>query len=57
MASVGATDGGNARGVPRSGEPVMHRGPDLPALNRRLAGAVVPGNQQKDSFTSVNRLL
>src|SRR5437870_2057325 len=41
----------------RSGEPVMHRGPDLAALGRRLSGTMVTGNQQQYTLAAGDRLI
>jgi len=46
MTSVSAAHGGDVRGMARGGEPVVDRGADPPALDRRIARPVVTGNQQ-----------
>lgn len=39
------------------GQPVVHGGANLAALDRRIAGAVVSGDQQQDAITAGDRLL
>jgi hypothetical protein len=36
------------------GKPVVHRGADAPALDRRVAGAMMAGNQKQDAIASVD---
>jgi hypothetical protein len=36
------------------GKPVVHRGADAPALDRRVAGAMVAGYQQQHAIASVD---
>lgn len=57
MPAVRTAHGGNARSVAGSREPVMDRGSDLAALDRRLAGTVMPGYQQQDSVSPGDSLL
>src|SRR4051794_34499941 len=57
MAPVRAAHGSNARRVPRSGKPVVDRGPNAPARDRRLAWPMMAGNEQDNAVAAVNRLL
>lgn len=57
MTAVGAADRGNLRRMPRSGKPVMNRGPDTAPLNGCLAGPMVSGDEQDHAFPAVNRAL
>ena len=57
MAPVRSPDRSDARRVPRSGKPVVDRGPDAPTRDRRLARPMMSGNEQKDAVAGVNRLL
>jgi hypothetical protein len=50
MAAVCPADSSNVAGVARRRQPVMHGGTDLPPLNRRLAGAMVSGNEQDQAI-------
>ena len=47
MAAMGAANGGDLPSVARRGEPVVDRRANPPALDRRVAGPGVAGNQQK----------
>jgi len=57
MTSVSASDGGDIRGMARCGEPVVDGGADTPALDRRIAGPVMAGNQEQDPIAGRNRLI
>jgi len=57
MAPVRSADRRDATRVARSGQPVMHRRPNSPSLNRRLAGPLVTGDQQNDAFATADRTL
>lgn len=46
MAPMGAPNGGNARGMARCRQPVMHGSPYSTSLERRLATALMAGDQQ-----------
>lgn len=49
------SNGGNPARVTRRREPVVNSRPDLPALNGRLSGAMVSGNQQDDPISLLDR--
>ena len=55
VAAVRAADRGDHSRVPRSGEPVVDRSPDLAALDRRFAGSMVARDEQQDALITVNR--
>ena len=48
---MGATNRGDFVSVARGREPVVDRRADPPALDRRIAGPGMAGNQQKHPFT------
>ena len=52
MASVRVPDRGDIRRVARRFEPVMHRRPNPPALDRRIARPVMPGDQQQHAIAA-----
>src|SRR4051812_37953120 len=54
---MGAAYRGDRRSVARSGEPVVHRGPDFPPLHRRRPRPVMPGNQQQQPVAARDCLL
>lgn len=55
VAAVCAPDRGDISSVPRSGEPVVNRGPNLAALDRRFAGPMVAGDEQENPLITANR--
>ena len=57
MAAVRGTDSRDARGMPRSLQPVVNRGADLAPLHRRVAAALVARDQQDDALLRRNRPL
>ena len=57
VAAVRAAHGGDARSVARGGEPVMDGGADSAPLDRRLAPALMAGNQQQDAVSGGDGLL
>jgi len=57
MAPVRTAHGSNVRCMPRSGKPVVDRGPNAPARDRRLAWPMMAGNEQDNAVTGINRLL
>jgi hypothetical protein len=57
MTAVSAPDGSDFVGVARGCEPVVDRGADPPALHRRVARAMVTGDQEDDALTAADRLL
>ena len=46
-----APDRGDASGMTRNGQPVVHRGPDPAPLQWRIALALMAGNQQQNPVT------
>src|SRR5206468_9984315 len=56
-AAVCAAHRGNRTGMPRGREPVMHSGPDLAALDRRLSGAMMAGDQPQHTLPAGDRLI
>jgi len=52
MPPVRAPDGGDLGGMARCRQPVMDSGPDLSSLDRRIAGPMVPGDQQDDAVAA-----
>lgn len=57
MTPVGGADRGDGGGVTRCREPVVDRGADLAALDRRFARSVVTGDQKDDALASGNGAL
>ena len=57
MTPVSAPDRSNLRGMARCRQPIVDCGTDAPALNRRLAPAMMAGDQQDDAVASKDRLL
>ena len=57
MPAMGGADGRNVRRVAGRGQPVVNRRADASALDGRLAGPVVAGDQQQDAISAVDRLL
>src|SRR5690348_1143414 len=57
MAAVRSPNRGNVWRVPRSGKPIVHRGPDASARNRRLARPMMAGNEQDNAVAGVNGML
>ena len=51
MPPMGATNGRDTARVSRRRKPVVNGRTDLPALHRRLAGPVMPGDQQQHSVS------
>ena len=56
MTAMRASDRGDILRMTGRGDPVMNRGPDAAALDRRLARPMMPGNQQENPFTAGDRL-
>lgn len=54
---MSAPDCGDGAGVPRSGEPMLDRGTNPPANERRIALTPMPGDEQYQPVTAGNRLL
>jgi hypothetical protein len=52
MSPVSASNGGNSRCMTRCREPVVDRGADLAALDRRLSRAMMTGDQQHDALAA-----
>src|SRR5260221_8319230 len=52
-----ATHRGNRTRMPRRGQPVVHRGPDFAPLYRRIARAVMTGDQQQHTLAAGDRLI
>jgi hypothetical protein len=57
MAPVRGSDSCDIACVARRCEPVVNRGPDAPTLDRRLAGTMVPRDQQNHPIAASDRLL
>jgi hypothetical protein len=57
VAAMRATHGSNFASVPGRSQPVVNRGADPAALDRRFARPVVAGNQENDAIASTDRLL
>jgi len=57
MPPVRATHSGNARCMARGRKPVMNCCSDFAAMDGRLAGAVVAGNEQHDPVAACDGLL
>lgn len=57
MTSVCAPDGSDFRGVTGHGEPVVDCSANAPPLDRRVAAALVAGDQQKDTLAACDRRL
>ena len=57
MAAVCAANGGDMRCVAGVRQPVVNCGTNAPALDRGIAGPVVPGDQQENSIPRGNGLL
>jgi hypothetical protein len=57
MTSVRAANGGNAPGVAGRSQPVVHGGADLASGDRRLARAMMAGDEEDEACTAGNRLL
>lgn len=55
MTSVSTPYRGDARGMARGRQPVMHRGPDSAPFERRIALALMAGYQQQDAVARRNR--
>ena len=56
VTAMRAANGGDIRRMARRGEPVVDRRADPAALHRRLARAMVAGDQQDDALATGNRL-
>jgi hypothetical protein len=54
---VGAAHCGDPGCVARSGKPVVNRGADFASLDRRLARAMMTGDQEHDAVAAVDRPL
>jgi hypothetical protein len=52
MSPVSASNGGNSRRMARCRKPVVDRGADHAALDRRLAGAMMAGDQKHDALAA-----
>ncbi len=48
---------GNRTGMPRRGQPVVHRGADFAPLHRRIARTVMAGDQQQHTLAASDRLI
>ena len=57
MPPVCTAHGGNPRCVTRGRKPVVNCGSDFAAVDGRLSGAVVPGNEQHDPVAASNGML
>ena len=57
VTAVRGPDRGDPRRMARSRQPVVNRGPNSPALHRRLARARVAGDQQQDPLAGSDRPL
>jgi hypothetical protein len=57
MTSVGAAHGGDPCRVARGSQPVVDRGANLAALDRRLARPMMAGDQEHDAVAAGNRLV
>jgi hypothetical protein len=57
MTPMSPANRGNRAGMARSREPVVDGRPDLAALYRRIARAVMPGDQQDHSVAARDCLL
>lgn len=57
MTAMRAAHCGDFVRMPGCGEPVMDRGPDAAALNRRIAGSMMTGDQQDYPLATSDRLL
>src|SRR5688500_1488152 len=57
VAPMSRADGGNPWRVARGREPLVDGGADLAAPDRRLARAVMSGDQKDDAVPSIDRLL
>ena len=57
MPPVSTTNGGDLRRVTRCLEPVVDRGADRSAADRRLARAMMTGDQEQHAFVARDRLL
>lgn len=57
MTAMGAANRRDRSGVARCGQPIVNRSPDLPSLDGRIAGPVMPSNQEHDTVTSGDGLL
>jgi hypothetical protein len=57
VAAVSATDGGNISSMAGGGEPIVDSRADGTAAHRRLARALVAGDQQDKAVASGDRLL
>lgn len=56
MAAVRSADRRDLRRVTRRREPVVHRGANSPALDRRIAGTMVAGDQEDEPIASRDSL-
>jgi hypothetical protein len=52
-----ASNCGDVLRMPGCSEPVVNRGPDAPTLHGRIAGPMMPGNQQENALAARNGLL
>ena len=57
MTTVSAPYGGDISGMARSCKPVVYCGANPPSLNRRIARAMMAGDQQDDAVAAPDRLL
>lgn len=55
MPPMRAAHSSDAACVPRCGEPIVNRGADLAALNRRLPRTVMTGHEQQDAVAARDR--
>lgn len=54
---MGAADRSNLARVPRCGEPIVNGSTDCAPADRRIAGALMAGNQEKEPLAARDRLL
>lgn len=57
MASVGAPNRSNLRGMARYREPIVDRRPDPSTLDGRLTGARMPGDEQDHPIPPLDCLI
>ena len=57
MAAVSAPHGGDTSGMARGRQPVVNRGPNSSTLDRRIARAMMTGDQEHDPVAARNRLI
>lgn len=57
MAAMSSADGGDLRRMPRGRQPVVNCCSNAPALDRRLALAMVTGDEEENTFAPSDRML